>query len=95
MGRGLFYTKKLGMEELLVKLSEYIENQDERSFFGMCETIEDMHGDLIITNDEHLLLYGFLKEKRLMRNAHVADYWWKFGEKQPRLDWIAEQIEKL
>ena len=82
------------LKELLILLKYYIIRQKPDIFYGMCIAIDEMLCRDILTYSEYVVLRNFLKDnkpKGLMR----LDFWFPKGEKQPRIDWLNNEIYKL
>lgn len=84
--------KERTVKELLILLREYIVKQ--YIFWGMCAEIREMYQIELISNKEFKILESYLKNNK-PKNTFYDDFWWKEGKKQPRLDWIDEQLKNL
>lgn len=80
--------------ELLEKLRAYIVKVETNHFFGMCAEVTEMYEEDLITSDEYDDLDDYIVD-RVPRGLCKIDYWWPRGEKQPRFDWIDEQVKIL
>jgi hypothetical protein len=76
----------------LLEILLYAVHQDQ-DFHGMCYTISRC---LQFTQGEKRILTAYLE---LNRPWHVEllekSYWWKEGNKRPRIKWLKKQIKKL
>lgn len=61
---------------------------------GLCGTINFIKKDMIISYEEHLLLFDFLLKNK-PSIIPMGYYWWEEGKLEPRINWLNEQIEKL
>lgn len=84
--------KQRTIKELLILLRKYIVEQDH--FWGMCGEINEMYHFELISNKEYKILTNYSKNNK-PKNTFYDYYWWKEGYKQPRLDWIDEQLKTL
>lgn len=83
--------KQRTIKELLILLREYIVKQYD--FLGMCSEIRDMYHIDLISSVEYDILTNYLKNNK---PENINDnFWWIPREKQPRLDWINEQLKSL
>lgn len=78
--------------QLLELLKENILKDD--TFSGMCILVWHLGCSEIITLDEEFILEDYLEDNEPESVKNQA-YWFPYGEKQPRIDWINEQIKKL
>jgi hypothetical protein len=84
--------KERSILKLLVFLRDYIRDTD-RFFNGMCLIIMRMNNQNLISLDERVLLIRYFEENK---PKHIkTSYWWKVGDKVPRLKWLNKQIKKL
>lgn len=80
-------------KELLEILLQQVRDSAWDDFYGMCCEISRLWGDGQITTLEDVELCKYLKDNR---PPELTDtYWWEQGEKEPRIDWLNKQIEKL
>lgn len=58
---------------------------------GICGTLKVLwgHYNKISLSERSGALEHMVKTKR------IKEYWWPEGEKEPRINWLKEQIEKL
>lgn len=82
------------MKELLIKLRDFIINQEPSIFRGMCGQISIMYYKDKITNLESIRLKDYIKSNK-PNFVSSGVYWWDPGLKQPRIDWLNDQINKL
>jgi hypothetical protein len=86
-------TKNRKIEELLVLLREFI--VDYELFICMCTTVTDMDTWFsVLDTKEVKTLKDFIKSK-IPEGLNPLELWFPIGEKQPRIDWINEQIKIL
>lgn len=88
------------IKELLILLRDYI--KEDKYFIGMCHTYQF---ELDLTADEKDLLRMYLRREypinfntvlNVVFSSNVfATYWWKAGDKKPRINWLNKQINKL
>lgn len=83
------------LRQLLKKLKDYIVHQNPYKFYGMCGEINEMYKLDFINDYELDILYDFIKTNTPTNFDEDYGYWWNVGEKQPRIDWLDEQISKL
>ena len=83
------------MKNLLIKLREHIET--ENGFFGMCGSIQEMREYAkSIGYGEADILKEYIDDNRGKNRYKPSPlYWWKPGNKQPRINWLNRQIIKL
>ena len=84
--------KTRDIKELLILLRDYIET--EQGFIGMCFSTNEMVNYGWITENEELLIDKWNVDNR-PSCTNERGCWWPRGDKQPRLDWLNEQIAKL
>lgn len=60
---------------------------------GMCPILVDMELDEMISEEEYNILLRYIQGNK-PDNVGVA-YWYTIGHKEPRLEWIKQQIAKL
>jgi len=77
---------------LLANLRDYI--IEEEDFCGMCVSNAKMVDDKIIKQKEMEFIHGYIHENTPKR-FRFKGYWWKFGSKKPRINWLNKQIQKL
>jgi len=86
---------KLEAKELLIKLRDHIETED--GFCGMCGSIMEMYDYAKEIDAKGCdILRNYLNDnepKRKFRGNHL--YWWKAGNKKPRINWLNREIVKL
>ena len=82
------------LKELLILLKYYIIRQKPDIFYGMCGEIYEMYSIGYLENTEISILIKFLEVNR-PKGLEERNYWFPKGEKQPRIDWLNEQIYKL
>ena len=65
-------------------------------FYGICSVVWHMYNMQIIKYTDKVGLLNYLRENA-PKNRYAKDciYWWKPGNKIPRINWIKKQIEKL
>jgi hypothetical protein len=86
-------TKNRSIEELLIVLRGFIVRYEY--FNGMCGAIRDMDiyfGYISLGERDNLIT--FITDKG-PKKQNPLGYWFPIGEKQPRIDWINEQIKIL
>jgi len=85
--------KNREIEDLLVLLRDFI--VDYKHFSCMCLTVREMRDWFgVLNTGEVLKLIDFINIKR-PEGLSRLDLWFKGGLKQPRIDWINEQIKTL
>lgn len=65
---------------------------------GLCGLSLCLYLKDIIDDKEYELIETYIKEyapKRYLFEGIESDFNWEAGEKQPRIDWLNEQINKL
>jgi hypothetical protein len=72
---------------LMLRHSHIMEN-------GLCELINKMFLLYYISNEERILLKNYLKEN-IPDISKKGIYWWPRGEKEPRIKWLHEELNKL
>lgn len=88
----------MNIKSLLEKLKEYAEiHLSYYTCSGLCICIEKMHKENIIDNYDSVLLTRYLRSHK---PEHISFggllvYWWPAGQKEPRLQWLEEQINSL
>jgi hypothetical protein len=84
------------MKELLIKVRDYI--PVEPCFFGMCGSAFEMADKFMISSDEYNLLMKYFKDNKPKKENLDEDehgYWWEVKSKEPRIEWLNEQINSL
>jgi hypothetical protein len=77
---------------LLANLRDYI--IEEKDFCGMCVSNASMFDNKKIDGEEFVYVHNYIYEKKSPKN-YFKGYWWKVGDKKPRINWLNRQIEKL
>lgn len=87
------------MIKLLKKLKVKIINVESYRFRGMCLAIVEMRGIGSISIEEYKSIFNYFNQNapQIMQGYKQAinKFWWTQGKKEPRLNWIDEQIKKL
>jgi hypothetical protein len=89
--------KTRDIKELLILLSDNAKGRIGRRFYqiwGLCSLTLALYEEGIITQSEEDIVNTYLHDNRPDGKSGM-DYWFPRGEKQPRLDWLNEQIAKL
>ncbi len=82
------------LKELLILLKQYIIDQEPNDFWGMCGEVSEMESRKIITSKEETRLTNYIDDNRKGRYYILeAAYWWKPGNKPPRLRWCDVHIK--
>ena len=96
------------IKELLIIVRDNIQ-QDILFTDGICLETYRLHAENIIDYDEYYLLVEFLNNNTpLTKNVIIdrilelnftkpldATYWWKYGDKKPRIKWLNKHIKRL
>ena len=79
--------------KLLTMVREYI--VEDRCFYGMCGVAQDLLFNGINIRERSVLL-TYIDERQPPRSK-MYDYgfWWKRGNKKPRLRWLDKEIAAL
>ena len=88
-------TEKLVLRDLLRSLVNHIDQ--ESGFVGMCGSIMEMREYArSLTRYEADILNEYISNRRgNHRYAKSPLYWWKPGNKEPRINWLNREIIKL
>ena len=79
------------IKQLLILLRQYIVDQED--FQGLCGESQEMQTRGIITFDEEIILYNYVINNRKGRIYKLnTSFWWKPGNKPPRLRWCDAHI---
>ena len=82
------------LKELLILLRQYIVDQKSKEFHGMCGQITRMAKKNLITPEEWRVLRLYLYNNRKGRVYFKSQgYWWKPGNKPPRLRWCDQHVK--
>ena len=83
------------IKELLLLLVDYINSNDIET--GMCLCTTYMYKDNKITASERVSLFTFMDNNPPVHIKYFGTnvFWWREGDKEPRLKWLNEQIAKL
>ena len=80
--------------ELLKLMYEY--TKTEKDYAGLCATVCEMHYLKIITSIERYILNKYIDQNPIPNfDGRWGWYWWKEGNKYPRLKWLKEQSKIL
>lgn len=79
-----------GLIEIFELLKDYIENTPKYVFNGMCRSLDTLVMTGELTDIEHSLAIDYLNSIKT-----TGDHWWREGLKQPRIDFLNEQITDL
>jgi hypothetical protein len=60
---------------------------------GLCIVTSILYSEGIITRYEKNVMHNYIYQYKPINSG--AYYYWKIGKKQPRIDWLNEQINKL
>jgi len=77
---------------LLANLRDYI--IEEEGFCGMCVSNASMFDNKKISRYKFDLIYSYINDNK-PEEHWFKGYWWKAGDKKPRIEWLNQQIEKL
>lgn len=89
--------KTRDIKKLLILLRKNVRRGVGRGYcqsWGLCSLTAMLNSEGIITDKEDSIIGKYLNNNRPHDKGEM-DYWWPRGAKQPRLDWLNEQIEKL
>ena len=81
----------------IVELLEFLKQEiieEKECFNGMCCSIHILYLTNTIDCVEEKILEHYLEENSPIKKG-TKDFWWLKGDKQPRLKWLDEQIQKL
>lgn len=68
----------------------------DKNFYGMCGVINDLWNTSRINVFEQGILNVFLYDRKpSLSRQYGCGFWWKSGNKKPRLRWIDKEIKKL
>ncbi|KKM27547.1 hypothetical protein LCGC14_1573620 [marine sediment metagenome] len=82
------------LKELLILLRQYIIDQKSKEFYGMCGQIEEMGSINVINRAENIILSKYVLSNRKGRvYKPLPAYWWKPGNKPPRLRWCDQHVK--
>ena len=62
---------------------------------GLCWLIDDLLRQDIISVKEFLVLENYLYNNKPSNILSLTEFWFPMGEKEPRINWLKEQINKL
>lgn len=85
------------LSRLLLILLRVITKLDELGFKGMCGRVENLYYIDIIGWDEKFRLLNYIHNNRppecTVNYFQSGGYWWKYGVKKPRIEWIKKHIK--
>jgi len=74
-------------------LTLLLDNQDLFST-GICDWVISLGKNNIITEDESIFIFVYLKNNIPNSRNHISGFWWNMGEIEPRIEWIQSQLKK-
>jgi hypothetical protein len=70
-----------------------LDNQDLFST-GICDWVISLGKNNIITEDESIFIFVYLKNNIPNSRNLFSGFWWNMGEIEPRIEWIQAQLKK-
>ena len=61
---------------------------------GLCNLISILHDCGDINLEEYAILKEYFDINQYPSTLWYAPYWWRLGDKEPRIAWLKEQIKK-
>lgn len=80
------------MKDLFQKI---LDNFDNYFSYGLCSSVMLMAMEGLITWDEVELFFIEIDKLPNYELIGKKDYKWKSGEREPRIEWLKEQIKKF
>jgi hypothetical protein len=90
------YLRKLVIKpllELLTIFHGYFIAAGIKKYYGLCGNLYNMLESGFITEEEYVLLNGYMADNR-PGDIYSQDYWWPLDDVDSRINWLKEHIEK-
>jgi len=76
-----------------------LEIRNRRMRFGLCVVASDLYNMMVITKIEYLRLQKYIDDNRPKNlynwfGLHHTSFYWKPGDRKPRIKWIKKHIKK-
>jgi hypothetical protein len=69
---------------------------DNQNLFstGICDWVESLEKNNLITENESILFFDYMKNNIPNSRNYFCGFWWKMGKIEPRIEWIFAQLNK-
>jgi hypothetical protein len=82
------------MNPIIKRVLELLLNNQDLFSTGICDWVESLGKNKLITETEILWMDDYLKNNVPTSRDNICGFWWNCGEIEPRIEWIQAQLYK-
>ena len=82
------------MNPIVKKVLKLLLNNQDLFVTGLCDWVENLQKNNLITETELLWIDDYLKNNIPNSRNYIFGFWWKMGIIEPRIQWIEAQLNK-
>jgi hypothetical protein len=82
------------MNPIVEKVLKLLLNNQDLFSTGICDWVESLEKNKLITETEILWMDDYLKNNKPKIRFSMLCFWWDCGKIEPRIEWINAQLNK-